>query len=366
MATHPQNGSPAAGADNAAKNGSVRPAASSLTLRMPSIRVSLPEWAVRWTRPSLPDVAVQFSRDRFTVVRVVPGEKGAPPKLTHLVSRETERGTVSPKIDGPNVSAPADVARELGKVLDQLPERKKLTRISVLLPDSSAQVALLTQRELPRSPRQATEVIRWQVKKRVPFRVEDARLPFQRFALQDGSERVMVAVALESVIGQYEQIVSSLGLHAGMVGLSTLSLADLVGGKDENAGDRALINLTTERMTVMVLRDDVPLFYRSKSLIHDLREESERAHQEIQRELVSTVAYYRDRLAGKKGKITEARLRGPAVAGEPLVATIADVVGITPAPLDPLAGVDDAAKASADQVQRAAPALGLLLGSLAG
>ena len=343
------------------------PAGSLDSLRrlLPDLRLSLPRWAARWTQPRLPEVAVLFDRNQFSVVRVLPGEKGGRPVLTHLVSRTLPPGSLVPRIDRPNLATPADVAGAVQRVLDQLPNRKKLARICVVIPDSSALVTLLTLRDLPGTTRQATDVIRWQVRKRVPFNLEDARISFQRFPLPDGSERVLVALALETVIVQYEQLMESLGLLPGLVDLSTLNLANLVDLELERAGengvaDVALLNLTPERLSLMVLRRRAPLFYRSKSLIHDLENEAEAATREVQRELASSVNYYRERLAGKKGSIGCAFLRS-APAGEQLERLIGEVLGVRPRRLNPAAHLQLPESANPADLDLAAPALGLLL-----
>ena len=332
---------------------------------VPALDIAVPDWARAWIRPRLPDVVLLFSHDRFTVIRVLAGEKGGRPVLTDLVSRALPAGSLVPRIDRPGVTAPVEVAREVGRVLDQLPDRAKMRRLSVVIPDSSALVVLLTLRELPRSPRQAAEVIRWQIRKRVPFRLEDARLRFQRFSLGDGSERVLVVAVREPVVAQFEQLVESLGLQPGLVDLSTLNLANLVDsaaeGADSGAGDLAVLNVTDERMSFMVLRGQVPLFYRSRSLLHQEATDAAAVRSQVQRELASSVTYYRERLAGKHGGLTRAVLRSALAGDGGLEAVIAEVLGVRPRPLDPAAGLQMSEPPAPDDLQRAAPALGLLL-----
>lgn len=332
---------------------------------MPDLHTVLPERVQAYIRPRLPDVAVLFSHDRFTVVRVLAGEQGSRPVLTHLVSRALPVGSLVPRADRPGVTAPSEVAAELGRVLDQLPERAKMRHLSVVIPDSAAVVILLTLRELPRSQQQVTEVIRWQIRKRVPFRLEDARLRFQRFALGEGSERVLIAVVREAVVAQFEQMVESLGLQPGLVDLSTLNLANLAVSTPEAAepdvGDVAILNVTDERLSFMVLRGQVPLFYRSRSLLHCDATEGAAIRREVQRELASSVTYYRERLAGENRGLTHVVLRS-AVAGDGrLEAAITEVLGVRPRPVDLTGGLQMSDPPDPDDLQRAAPALGVLL-----
>ncbi|MFQ5720415.1 MAG: type IV pilus biogenesis protein PilM [Acidobacteriota bacterium] len=315
-------------------------------------------------RPRFPGLVVLFSRDRFTLVQVTRADKGNRPTLTQLQTHALPTDGLIPRPDKPNLARPAEAALAVGRALERIPGRAKLGAISVILPDSSALVSLLTLRNLPRSSRQASEVIRWQVRNRVPFRLDDARIHFQRFGLDDGSERVLVAVARESVISQYEQMIASLGLQPGLVDLSTLNLANLVlQTAEDSRGDLAVLNLTEDRLSVLILRERIPLFFRSKIRMHGMDVDPAAARREIQRELASSIAYYRERLAGSKTPVAHAYLRSVGADDGSIEAVMADTLGVRPQHLDPAASVDMSQPAAPDDLQRAAPALGVLVGT---
>ena len=56
----------------------------------------------------------------------------------------------------------------------------------------------------PTGLQQMKQVVRWQIRKRVPFPLDDARLSMQRFPLPTGGERVAVVLGMDRVLGQYD------------------------------------------------------------------------------------------------------------------------------------------------------------------
>ncbi len=340
-----------------------------LLSRLPDLRLVLPSWAHRLVRPAYPGLAVLFDRDRFTLVEIQKGLKGGPPRLTHLTVHDLPGGSLMPDLLEPNVKAPAEVAARLGRALDALPQRKKLDRISLVLPDACARVALLTLRDIPRSRRQADEMIRWQIRKRVPFPLNEARMTVQRIPLADGSERVVVALALARVMEQYEQLCQSLDLHPGLVDLATFTLANLcLAPPQEDAtpaakGDTAVLNVADAEFSVLILRHGVPLFYRSKPLLHHPADEPQASRRELQRELATSATYYAERLAEDGASLGTVFLRVARGGDAPLHALVAEALGVQPRPLRPGGAlVVETPSAQGPMLAEAAPALGVVVG----
>ncbi|MCZ6599738.1 MAG: hypothetical protein O7A07_02745 [Acidobacteria bacterium] len=336
---------------------------------LPGLNLQLPHWAARFLRPRLPGLAVIFQKDALVLVHMHRGARGAAPSLAHISHHQLPEGTLTPGLSEPNFSAPAEASARLGRALDALPNRRKLNRISIVLPDACARVILLDLQAAPQSRRQVEQMIRWQVRKRVPFKLDDARMSIQRFPLPAGGERVAVVLGLERILAQYEQVVSALGLKPGLLDLATLNMANLCAQVRENqaaadAGDVALLNVADEEFSIFILRRGVPLFYRSRPLLHDPVRQPRECLGDVRRELITSSAYYRDRLGGAEERIRHVWLRVAGQSSFPMEEAVKSTLGtvaqrIQPQHLLPLEGMS---AVDGGLLELAAPALGITAG----
>ena len=258
-------------------------------------------------------------------------------------------GTVMPAVHGPNLADPPTVAGALHDVLGQLPRRPR--RVALLLPDAAAKVSMVRFATVPARAADLEEMIRWQVRKTVPFGVDEAQVDWSRGRLTAGGEQEFVVVlARRAVVEEYEQVCTAAGTHAGLVDLLGFSLLDtaLAGGAGEGGVDWLLVHVGAGSSTLVVVRGRHPLLFRTvaangESSLGDL------VHR--------TAMYYEDRLdgggfscalVGGEGatpdgsaairRVIEDRL---SVAVEPIAARMAPLAperkGLDPAALDGLA-----------------------------
>jgi type IV pilus assembly protein PilM len=357
-------GREAARSTNGGGNGAPPAGAAPGRWSLPDLRLEWPTWALRLIRPRPPGLSILFDRDEFILARLQPGKRGERPGLTHLVAETLPEDSLLPGLMQHNMSSPVDVAARIGRALDRLPERKKLNRISVALPDACVRVTILTLRDIPRSRRQVSEMIRWQIRKRVPFQLEEARLAVQRFPLGDGSERVVVALALDRVLEQYEQVMESLGLQSGLLDISTFNLVSIC-PEPAADGDVAILNVAGEEFSILILREGIPLFYRSRPLLHDPVRNPDQGLKELHRELITSTTYYQDRLAEGKSGIRAAFLRlgggGDFFPDEMAEATLG-VKAVRVHPGDHVRMAAEREGEMAPLLEQAAPAVGMILG----
>ena len=187
-------------------------------------------------------------------------------------------------------------------------EGLKTRSISVVLPDHLARVSILAFEELPRTRRELLDLVKWKMKKAVPFKVEDASVDYQVMPVAGGDAEtpkgynVLAVLMPQAVVEEHEAIFTRLGIHAGLVDLSSFSLLHLyrtVIAKDVPEGDYMLLNATPAFFTVMIHRDGLPLFYRCKSFSHTENGGSDAAVRLLKREIQASVLYYQERLHGK-------------------------------------------------------------------
>src|SRR5690606_17441085 len=98
---------------------------------------------------------------------------------------------------------------------------------ALVVPDSVARVSLVRFGQTP-PERDLEAMLRWHVRKSVPFRIEDALLTWSPGAVPAGGGAEFVAVAAQhSVIREYEEACAAAGAHPGIVDLATLNLVNL-------------------------------------------------------------------------------------------------------------------------------------------
>jgi hypothetical protein len=134
-------------------------------------------------------------------------------------------------------------------------------------------------------------MIRWQVKKAVPFAIEQAQVSWTPSGA-DGYEFVVVAMRRD-IVEEYEAVCAACGAHAGLVDLATFNLVNLVllgePGGVAPEGDWLLVNLTADYSTLAIVRGASLAFYRNR-LADAEGHLADLVHQ--------TAMYYEDRLGG--------------------------------------------------------------------
>ena len=103
-------------------------------------------------------------------------------------------GGVTPAVQGANIADAPEVARALDGVLDQLPHRPR--RIALLLPDGAAKVSMVRFASVPARATDLDPMIRWQVRKTVPFNVDEAQMDWTPGRSTAGGEQEFVVAMI--------------------------------------------------------------------------------------------------------------------------------------------------------------------------
>ncbi len=141
-------------------------------------------------------------------------------------SRRLATGTLSPGLASPNVLQAEALRQAISSVLSTVAGNSK--DVIVVIPDASARVLLLDFENLPDKPEEASAVIRFRVKKSLPFDVEHAALSYHVGA-SNGVLKVVAALSPRDVIQEYETAFSDIGYAPGVVipsALATLGMVD--------------------------------------------------------------------------------------------------------------------------------------------
>jgi Tfp pilus assembly PilM family ATPase len=236
---------------------------------------------------SRPEVAVGIAADRVMAIRVARG--GGVPTVTAHGSEPLPAGAVAPALNAANIADPAAVAGALRRLFDRIGHRP--TRVALAVPDTIGKVSLLRFEHVPAQASDLDQMIRFQVRKAAPFRIEDAQIAYgPGAALNGGGREFVVVVTRRDVVREYESACEAAGAQAGLVDLSSLNvITAALGGRERPTGDWLLVHVTSQYATMAILRGGDLLFYRSRG---------EDAEGDLAGLVHQTAMYYEDRLGG--------------------------------------------------------------------
>lgn len=174
--------------------------------------------------------------------------------------RAIEAGVIEPSPGKPNVQQPEILARAIRQVWAELGPAKR-PDAALILPDASSRLTVLDFDHLPNEGKERLQLIRFRLKKAVPFDVESARVAYQAWKVEAGFA-VLVAATPAEIIEQYEQPLEALGLQPGHVSLSTVAALNLV----PNGGMSLFVKLSESSLTMIALDEQAARMVRSVEL----------------------------------------------------------------------------------------------------
>jgi hypothetical protein len=282
------------------------------------------EWLhQRLTEPERPTMAIEIRARSVGLVRV--SRHGRRVSLASAAGLDLPDGTLRLSMTQPNVVDTAALTRTLRSLLERA-GALGVRRVGLVLPDPVARVALLPAGEVTGHTRkQVDEVVRFKLRKSVPFEIREAQVAVSGGVPRPGEPTLVVAMA-HTVLRGYEQAVTAAGLHPGRVELSGLALFSAAFGGMPVA-DRLLVNWDEGYVTLVVARGERPL------LVRTLAGEAAAQPDEVAREVGNTVLYYRERLGGHG--LDQAVLRSAIMPPADAAVLLAEPIGRIPEPLDP-------------------------------
>jgi hypothetical protein len=208
--------------------------------------------------------------------------------------------------------------------VDTLPEG--IRAASLVLPDTWLRLIFLESAELPRRPSAQEDVLRFKLKRKVPFGVEELRLSATQvtpFPGQAEPLRLMVGFAIETLAAQLEESFAGVGIHLGQVTNSTLAL--LSGVEDAIDPDELALVVMAEHdyYTVSYLKDGEPVLYRFKAVGEENLEGGA-----VRRDLRLTTAFIREHLP--QSQVARALVATPQDEEQRWLEWIAEELDMTP------------------------------------
>ena len=171
-----------------------------------------------------PKLACEIAADRVLVGRL--GEDGR--SLEACGAQELAPGTVVPDLVEGNLRQRGAVRAAVEQALGSVAGRSH--DVIAIVPDAAVRVVLLEFDTLPNDSEEAASVVRFRMKKSLPFDVDKARVSYHS-QKSNGGVRVVAAVALSSVVEDYEAAVRDAGFSPGVVMPSMLAALGAAAGE---------------------------------------------------------------------------------------------------------------------------------------
>ena len=202
-------------------------------------------------------------------------------------------GALVPGVAEANIRAQDAVVEAVRTALTELSPKSRA--VTLVLPDTSVRVFVLDFDTLPAKAAEAIPVLRFRLRKMVPFDVEHAALAYQVLVQTEDTVKVLATVMPGTVLAEYEAAIRAAGYEPGVVLPSSLaSLAAL-----ESLEPILAVNLSGQALTTSITSGQDLHLFRTV----DLPEDPEARAAEIQRSIAVAAAYYEDKLVARPRKL---------------------------------------------------------------
>ena len=213
----------------------------------------------QYFQPRLPGIACEISRQYFSVARLDPRRSH---RVDGFAVGNLPQGLVEPSLIEPGVSS----IEELGKIIKTTLTKAgaNTNRISLAIPDACARVAIHPLEALPSKQVEKTELLKWKLKKTVPYDIEDAHLSFVEQPTETGQNHVITVTIHKAVLAQFEEVFESLGIHVGFITLSTFAAYELLARqhRDEVRKSVLFMRVRSSNISSLIIQQEAVVFYR--------------------------------------------------------------------------------------------------------
>jgi type IV pilus assembly protein PilM len=202
--------------------------------------------------PAKPKLACEIAADRVLVGRLaVDGNS-----LEACAAHELAPGSVIPDLVEGNLRQRDAVRDAVQATLGSVAGRSH--DVIAVVPDAAVRVVLLEFDTLPSDSEEASGVVRFRMKKSLPFDVDKARVSYHAQKTGDGV-RVVAAVALASVLEDYEIAFREAGFSPGVVLPSMLAAL----GAAEAQRPTLVVKVDARTTSIAILNADQLQLFRT-------------------------------------------------------------------------------------------------------
>lgn len=227
-----------------------------------------------------PPLAIEIDAQRVAAARW--GRTGG---LDGYAVEALPAGAIVPSAVETNIANAVAVNAAVAGVCSRL--RAKDESAALILPDPVVRVFVQHFDEFPRSRQEALPMLRWKLKKSVPFEMEETLISYYRQAPRDRGVDIVTGLGRLRIVREYEALIESAGLHAGVVLSSSLAAMSLI----EDDRPTLMARVSGAALTTSIVREGVLCGYRCTELpAHGF----ELTPQMLLEEIFPVAAYYQD------------------------------------------------------------------------
>ena len=199
-----------------------------------------------------PKLACEIAADRVLAGRLLDNGSG----LEACAARELAPGSVVPDLVENNVRQRETVRAGIESALSSIAGRSR--DVIAVVPDAAVRVMLVDFDTLPSDLEEALGVVRFRLKKSLPFDVEKAKVSFHAQKLSD-EVRVVAAVGLSTVLEDYEAVFQEAGFSPGVVLPSMLAALGAADGKRPTL----VVKVDAHTTSIAILNEDQLQLFRT-------------------------------------------------------------------------------------------------------
>ncbi|MGD0990033.1 MAG: hypothetical protein ABR874_19645 [Candidatus Sulfotelmatobacter sp.] len=204
------------------------------------------------SNPVRPKLACEIAADRVLVGRLAEDRRS----LEVCAARELAPGSVIPDLVENNLRQRGAVSDAIHETLSSVAGRTH--DVIAVVPDAAVRVVLLEFDTLPSDPEEAISVVRFRMKKSLPFDVDKARVSYHAQKTAAGV-RVVAAVALATVVEDYEAAFREAGFSPGVVLPSMLAAL----GAAEGQRPTLVVKVDARTTSIAILDADQLQLFRT-------------------------------------------------------------------------------------------------------
>src|SRR6202171_5175231 len=199
-----------------------------------------------------PRLACEIASDRILAGRVADSGES----LEACAVRELAPGSVVPDLVENNLRQREAVRAGVEAALGSVAGRSR--DVIAIVPDAAVRVVLVEFDSLPSDAEEAIGVVRFRLKKSLPFDVEKAKVSYHAQKFADGV-RVVAAVALASVMEDYETAFREAGFSPGVVLPSMLAAL----GSADAKRPTLVVKVDARTTSIAILNEDQLQLFRT-------------------------------------------------------------------------------------------------------
>ena len=231
--------------------------------------------------------------------------------------RRLDKDTVRPSLSAGNIANASALGEMIASALSTVGGRKR--DVVAVIPDAAVRVLLLDFDTLPEKVPEAEPIIRFRLRKSVPFDADQAALSFQIYRKHNGV-KVLAALTPREVLHEYEAAFQAAGYESGYVLPTTLAALNGVDAERPTL----LVKADGNFISVAIADQNELIFYRMLDVV------AGRTGTTIADEVYPSIVFFEDNYSAKIERI----LLSFVSDTEELKRALAEQTGVRPDSLD--------------------------------